>query len=80
MHVKDMIKKGMYVHEPMPLNYYIVHPDEREHMERFLAGTDDALYDYVHHLKYDPLHGTEVQAAKQEYEALAKRQKTGGEE
>lgn len=59
---------------------YLVHPDEREHMERFLAGTDDALYDYVHHLKYDPLHGTEVQAAKQEYEALAKKQKTEGGE
>ena len=72
-------KDDDYYQTTAPIMLYIVHPDEREHMERFLAGTDDALYDYVHHLKYDPLHGTEVKAAKEEYEAQAKKQKRGGE-
>jgi hypothetical protein len=33
---------------------YIVHPDEKEHMERFISGTDDPLYDLVHELRYNP--------------------------
>jgi len=33
---------------------YLVHPSEREHMERFLSGTDDAVHDLVHLLRYAP--------------------------
>lgn len=33
---------------------YIVHPCEKEHMERYLAGTDDPMYDFVHELRYNP--------------------------
>jgi len=33
---------------------YLVHPDEKEHMERYLAGTDDPLYDLVHELRFNP--------------------------
>ena len=31
---------------------YIAHPSEREHVERFIAGTDNPLYDYVHELRF----------------------------
>lgn len=47
--------------------FYMIHPDEREHMERFLAGTDDALYDYVEHLKYNPKNGTDYEQVKEEF-------------
>lgn len=59
---------------------FIVHPSEHEHMERFLAGTDDPMYDFVHHLQYAPpplaaaaVHGmgTEVAVAKAEFEGAA---------
>ena len=53
---------------------YIVHSSEREHMERYLAGTDDPLYDYVHHLKYNPANGSEALAAQENFEM---RQKAG---
>ena len=33
---------------------YLIHPDEKEHMERYLAGTDDPMYDLVHELRYNP--------------------------
>lgn len=36
-------------------------------MERFLAGTDDALYDYVEHLKYNPKIGTDYDLVKEEF-------------
>lgn len=31
---------------------YVVDPSENEHVERFLAGTDDPMYDFVHELKF----------------------------
>ena len=34
--------------------FYLVHPEESEHMERYLAGTDDPMYDLVHELRYHP--------------------------
>ena len=55
---------------------YIVDASEREHMERFLAGTDDPLYDYVHLLQYGPDGGSEVNKAREEFESAAKKQKT----
>lgn len=57
---------------------YIIHSSEREHMERYLAGTDDPLYDYVHHLKYNPANGSEALAAREDFEMhqkAGKRQK-----
>lgn len=47
---------------------YIVHPDEREHMERFLAGTDDPVYDLVHELQYNPIVGSHLTHAKKDFE------------
>lgn len=45
---------------------YFVDPSENEHMERFIAGTDDALYDYVELLKYLPkTEGYEVKQAEE---------------
>lgn len=35
--------------------FYMIHPDEREHMERFLAGTDD------------PKNGTDYELVKEEF-------------
>lgn len=55
---------------------YIVDQSERENMERFLAGTDDPLYDYVHLLRYGPDGGTYVAKAKEEFESAVKRQKS----
>lgn len=34
--------------------WWVVHPDERERMERILNGTDNPLYDLVHELRYNP--------------------------
>ena len=48
---------------------YIVHPSEKEHMERYLAGTDDPMYDFVHELRYNPdsLFGKEKEAAESHF-------------
>lgn len=47
---------------------YCLHPDEREHMERFLAGTDNPIYDLVHELRFNPLFGLDkdIRKAKEE--------------
>jgi hypothetical protein len=52
---------------PKLVNCFVA-SSEREHMERYLAGTDDALYDYVHYLKYNPTNGSEALAVKDEFE------------
>lgn len=50
---------------------YIVHSSEHEHIERYLAGTDDALYDYVNLLKYMPrIEGSEFSAAERDFKKL----------
>lgn len=56
---------------------YLVHPSEREHMERYLAGTDNPLYDLVNELRYNPnlAFGSEVRAAKQDFESETKKRK-----
>ncbi len=46
-----------------PTATYIVHQSEREHMERYLAGTDDAMWDLVHALRYMPSNVDVVRAA-----------------
>ena len=33
---------------------YLLDPSEHEHMERYLAGTDDPMYDFVHELRHNP--------------------------
>ncbi len=47
---------------------YLMHPCEREHMERYLAGTDDPMYDFVHELRYgaNALGGREKLEAKED--------------
>lgn len=53
-----------------PTIHYLLHPEEAEHMERFLAGTDDPIYDLVHELRYNPriTLDSDVQDAKQKFE------------
>ncbi len=38
----------------VPCLLYLIHPLEREKMERFIDGTDDPMWDYVHQLRYGP--------------------------
>lgn len=58
--------------------WYIVHPDERERMERILNGTDNPLCDLVHEPRYNPNissklgHG-EREEAQEDFEQLKKR-------
>ncbi len=33
---------------------YLIHPSENEHMERFLAGTANPMYDFVFELRNNP--------------------------
>lgn len=37
-----------------PSVLYLVHPSERENMQRFISGTDNTLHDYTEQLKYGP--------------------------
>jgi hypothetical protein len=57
----------------------IAHPDERQRIERILNGTDNALHDLVHELRYNPnmpVHlSAERSAAKEDFEQETKRQK-----
>ena len=41
-----------------PYLQFMVHPDERERMQRVLNGTDNPMWDYVHELRYNPDIGT----------------------
>jgi hypothetical protein len=56
---------------------HIIHPDEKEHVERFLAGTDDPLYDFIHELRYNPkfMLGNDVEEAKNEFTKKRKFEK-----
>lgn len=47
----------------------VVHFEERERMERYLAGTHNPLYDLVHELRYNPVVGVapEKEAAKVDF-------------
>jgi hypothetical protein len=51
--VKNLFPE-VYYEKVLPVCSYYLHPCEHEHMERFLAGTDDPLYDFVHELRYNP--------------------------
>lgn len=48
----------------------VVHFEERERMERYLAGTHNPLYDLVHELRYNPVVGVapEKEAAKTNFD------------
>lgn len=50
--------------------WYYIHPDEKEHVQRFMAGTDNPLYDLVDTLKFHPRYGfdPDVQAAVDDQE------------
>lgn len=43
---------------------YYVHPCEQEHMERYVAGTADSMYDLVHELRYNHTIGIDMRAAE----------------
>jgi hypothetical protein len=47
----------------------VVHPDERERMERYLSGTHNPLHDLVHELRYNPRVGVapEKEDAKERF-------------
>jgi hypothetical protein len=61
-------KLGLYVINAKVGNF-VVDPCEKEHMQRFLAGTDDPLYDLVHELRYNPRIrlGEDVQEAESHF-------------
>lgn len=73
--VKNKSKYFVFKHNNEPyvpkLLTYFVDPSENEHMERFIAGTDDAMYDYVELLKYMPR--TEGSEMKQAEERISKK-------
>lgn len=52
-HIEILNQKTNSQFVPKTLTY-LLHPCEREHMERYLAGTDDPMYDFVHELRYGP--------------------------
>lgn len=54
-----------------PVYRYIVHPDEHENMERYLAGTDDPIYDFIHYQV------SEVAKAAEDFESEQKKLKLG---
>lgn len=60
---------GLYIITINGNRDYVVDPSENEHMERFLAGTDDPLYDLVHELRYNPKIrlGEDVQEAESHF-------------
>lgn len=53
---------------------YILHPYEHERMERFLAGTEDPMYDLVHELRYNP--NIKLSSEVQEAESHFKKHKS----
>lgn len=54
--------------------WHLIHPDEREHMERILAGTDNPIYDLVHELRYNPRVGiADVAEAKADFESKKRK-------
>lgn len=62
-------KQGLYIITITENTSYVVDPSENEHMERFLAGTDDPIYDLVHELRYNPRIrlGEDVQEAESHF-------------
>jgi hypothetical protein len=63
--------------EDIHVVWWIVHPDERERMQRILNGTDNPLYDLVHELRYNPnmpsCLSTDRQEAEERFEQAKKR-------
>lgn len=59
----------------IPYLQYVVDPNENDHMERVLKGTDDSIYDLVEELRYNPTIGLQVKKAKERFEKNAKKQK-----
>lgn len=64
----------LYTIETAKDEIYIVHPCEYERMERFLAGTEDPMYDLVHELRYNP--NIKLSSEIQEAESHFKKHKS----
>jgi hypothetical protein len=58
-----------------PTVTYLVHPSEHEHLERYLAGRDDPMYEFLQQLPFMPPFGggEEYQAARGRWENSKKR-------
>jgi len=56
---------------------YMLDPAEREHMDRFLTGTDNPLYDLVHELRYNPTIGlgADKDAARADFEGKKRKKR-----
>jgi hypothetical protein len=74
LHITARNKETGFYNTPAHVVYFL-HPDEREHMDRYLAGTDDAMHDFVHELRYGLLGvrmgapGPELAARQESFEA-----------
>jgi len=58
-----------YYNGTIPTLRFIVHPNERDRMERILGGTYGPMHDLVHHLQFSPELPLATQGAKARYEA-----------
>jgi hypothetical protein len=52
-----------------------IHPDEKDHVERFMAGTDNPLYDLVHELRFNPQYGLDTEVQRAKVEQMEKKRK-----
>ena len=79
--VFPLYEVSVYCHQNKDSRRYMLAPGEREHMDRFLAGTDNPLYDLVHELRYNPRIGLgmEKEEARTDFEGETskKRAKVG---
>lgn len=66
-------KKANAHQDETELWWCIVHPDERDRMERILGGTDNPLHDLVHELRYNPNISFEREEAKRDFESKKQR-------
>lgn len=64
-------KENVYIRPKLAT--YVLDKSEHEHMERYLAGTDDALYDLVHLLRYMPSNPEVINAGNNFDEVQRKR-------
>ena len=51
---------------------YLVHPDQKERMQRILDGTDSPLYDIIQIMQYHPGWGSETSNASNHFQTLQK--------
>lgn len=66
----ETLQYPYYIIVPLsePNVVYTIDPSESEHVERYLAGTDDSLADWVHEMRYNPVWlGADVKEAKRKF-------------